>query len=150
MTYSHIVEKLYDIGIDVRELPLSGSDGRIQGTSIGIREDLESDTQKKCVLYEELGHLFTTVGDITRQDSIDAIKQEHRARRWAYRFSISLDDLYRAQEAGCDELWEAASFLGVTEKFLSDAIRHYELTYGPAGKAMGYEISFNPLRLTKI
>lgn len=35
--------------------------------------------EKACVLAEELGHYYTSQGDILELDTVDAIKQEQRA-----------------------------------------------------------------------
>ena len=150
MSYCELKDALSEVlGISVKEKPLKASDGRISGYNIAIREDIESDIDKKCVLYEELGHLFTTVGDITRCSSVDAMKQEHRARRFAYNAWLPIDRLYEAQEAGCEELWEAASFLGVSESFLKEAIECYAQKYGTQGKIGEYSIYFYPFKIEK-
>ena len=150
MSYLEFKEALSDsLGISVKEKPLQASDGRISGTNIAIRGDIESDTEKKCILYEELGHYFTTVGDITRCSSADARKQEHRARKWAYEAWLPIGRLYEAQEAGCSELWDTAEFLGVTEAFLHDALSCYEAMYGPRSDVGPFTISFNPLTIER-
>ncbi len=150
MIYSELKDTLSEVlGITVKEKPLQSSDGRISGNNIAVREDIESDTEKKCILYEELGHLFTTVGDITRCCSIDALKQERRARKWAYETYMPIESLYAAQEAGCDELWDTAEFLGVTEEFLRDALSCYEAMYGPRSDVGLFTISFNPLNIER-
>ena len=150
MSYSELKESLSEVlGLVIKEKPLQASDGRISGHNIAIREDMESDTAKKCVLLEEVGHFLTTVGDISRLHSVDEAKQERRARRWAYDISLPMDRLYAAQEAGCSEIWEAAAWLGVTEKFLSDALCHYEHVYGPAAYIGPYYVRFGPLRIER-
>lgn len=150
MSYQELIEQLSELGIEVKEKPLQGSDGRIYGCYISIREDIESRYEKSCVLSEELGHLFTTVGDITRLSNLDAAKQERRARKWAYEFQLPLSRLHEAQEAGCNTFKETAAFLEVSERFLSEALEYYELTYGPCSTVGDYKISFNPLYIERI
>ena len=150
MNYCELKEKLSEtIGVVIKEKPLQASDGRISGRNIAIREDMESDTEKKCVLLEELGHFFTTVGDISRLHSVDAAKQEHRARRWAYDISLPMERLYAAQEAGCSELWEAAAWLDVSEGFLIEALKYYELAYGSPASIGDYMVRFRPFHIER-
>ena len=66
----------------VKEKPLINNDGRIYKNRIAIRTDL-TDIEKSCVLAEELGHYYTTVGDILDQSDDGNRKQERRARLWA-------------------------------------------------------------------
>lgn len=41
-----------------------------------------TESEKLCILAEELGHYETSVGDLTFIDSIPKLKQEYRARKW--------------------------------------------------------------------
>ena len=54
----------------VKEKPLSESDGLIKGNRIAIRKDIPTQTEKACVLAEELGHYYTSSGDIMDQNII--------------------------------------------------------------------------------
>lgn len=150
MSYVDFKEDLESLlGLSIKDKPLQASDGRISGRKIAIREDIDSDTEKKCVLLEELGHYFTTVGDITRLQSLDAAKQERRARRWAYSLWIPIERLYEAQEAGCGELWEAAAWLGVSERFLAEALEYYEQAYGSPAIIGKYTVTFRPFHIQR-
>lgn len=47
-------------------------------------------TEKSCVLAEEIGRRYTTIGDILDQNDMNNRKQELRARLWAYNKQIGL------------------------------------------------------------
>lgn len=45
----------------------SKSDGLINGNVIGINRNIRSYKKRSCVLAEEIGHYYTTTGDIIDQ-----------------------------------------------------------------------------------
>ena len=96
---------------------------------IAIKSDM-TDTEKQCVMAEELGHYYTSVGDILDQESVDNRKQELKARLWAYKRLLPLDCLISAFRSGCNSLYEYADYLNVTEAFLQDAIERYKQVHG--------------------
>lgn len=53
-------------------------------------EELLRETEKYEILSEELGHFFTSYGDITNLSDIGNIKQENRARRWSYETTVGI------------------------------------------------------------
>lgn len=124
MTYEQLLDEAVDLGIKVREKPLQGSDGRTKYDKVAIRQDMTT-VRKTCVLAEELGHCLTTVGNILSQDSIDAVKQEHRARKWAYQKVVPVDRIIEAVGKGNVTLWDMAEYLDVDEEFLRDCLMHY-------------------------
>ncbi len=142
-----LYEKLLDTAdsdhIIVRDKPLLESDGRIKGNRIAIRENMTS-TEKACTLSEELGHYYTTVGDILDQSDSSNRKQEHRARIWAYNRMIGLLGLIDCFEAGCQNRYESAEHLGVTEEFLQDAVDAYRRRYGECVRFGDYIVFFEP------
>lgn len=111
------------------ESPLRANKGRIVGDMIAIKSDM-TDTEKQCVMAEELGHYYTSVGDILDQESVNNRKQELKARLWAYKRLLPLDCFISAFRSGCNSLYEYADYLNVTEPFLRDAIRRYKQIYG--------------------
>ncbi len=134
-------------GITVTEqFDLSGT--RIKGlycdNVIAIKHDLETDIEKACVLAEELGHYYTTSGDIIEQRSVMNQKQELRARLWAYNKMIGLQGLIRAYKHGCTSVHEVAEYLEVTEDFLLDSISAYKKQYGCYARIDNYAIYFEP------
>ena len=133
-------------GIDVIDYPFRNE--RIKGLycdgTVAIRSDM-NDTEKNCILAEELGHHYTSSGDITDQSSISNRKQEGRARLWAYNKSIGLLGLIRAYEHGCTSRFEIADFLDVTEPFLEDCIQKYKSKYGICTTLDNYTVYFEPV-----
>lgn len=130
----------------IKEMDLSevkGMKGLYCNGSIAIHKSL-TNVEKSCVLAEELGHHFTTVGNILDQDDIGNRKQEQRARLWAYNKQIGLQGLIRVYEAHLTEANEIAEFLGVTPEFLSDALQCYRSKYSPYTTVDNYIIFFEP------
>ena len=118
--------------------------------SIALNKELKTEPEKKCVLAEELGHHYTTSGNIIDIKNTENRKQEHRARVWAYRKALSLSDLVSAYKRGCKNRYEIAEYLNVTESFLSDAIEHYKSEYGLCTKIDNYIIYFEPLGVLEL
>ncbi|RDY26240.1 hypothetical protein CHL78_014170, partial [Romboutsia weinsteinii] len=65
-TYEKLHQEAYDDGIMVREVVLkSSSDGLYYNNKIAInKERLSTTNEKICVLAEELGHHYTSYGNI--------------------------------------------------------------------------------------
>lgn len=127
----------------VKEKPLEAFDGRIKGNKIAIKNNLTT-TEKKCVLAEELGHHYTTVGNILNQSCIQNRKQEQRARLWAYNKLIGLNGIINAYKYGCQNLDEISEYLDVSPEFLSDALEKYRSKYGEFATLDNYIIYFEP------
>lgn len=81
--YEALLAKAYNKGLTVKEKPLKYNNGRIKGDRIAIRKDLNT-AEKSCVLAEELGHYYTTTGNILDQSVAANRKQELRARAYGY------------------------------------------------------------------
>lgn len=150
MNYDMMLDVADGLNVTVKEKPLQAHDGRIRGDRIAIREDIETKTQKACVLAEELGHHQTTAGDIMDQTKTANRKQELRARAWAYNHMVGLMGLIRAFEHGCRNRYEAAEFLEVTEEFLEEAVTFYRNKYGFAVQLDTYVVFFEPLGVMKM
>ena len=145
MTYEQLLDAADQEGLAVKEQPLSTHDGLIVGSRIAIRKDIPTQAKKACVLAEELGHHYTNVGDVLDQTEIDNIKQERKARMWAYNNEIGLSGILSAYKYGCQNLHEMAEHLDVTEAFLKDALDAYLLKYGKCTVIDNYMIFFEPL-----
>lgn len=142
-TYEYLLTEAGSEGLIVKELPLRGYDGRIKGNRVAISRSL-TDTQKTCVLAEELGHHHTTAGNILNQSDDGNRKQEMRARLWAYDKKIGLHGIINAYEARRTSIEEMADFLDVTPEFLRDAIKCYKSKYGHYVTLDNYIIFFEP------
>ncbi len=87
------------------------------------------------------------------QSKISNRKQELKARLWAYDWLIGLEGIIRAYQHGCQNYYDMADYLEVTEDFLLEveAIERYRSKYGVFTKLDYYIIYFEPnLRVTKV
>lgn len=142
--YEALLDEACDIGLIVKEKPLQYNNGRIKGNRIAIRQDINTTTEKACVLAEELGHYYTTVGNILDMSVQANRKQERQARLWAYNKQIGLQGLIRAYEAGCQNRYDVAEYLEVTNEFLTECIECYRQKYGVGTTVDNYYIMFIP------
>lgn len=98
--YEYLQEKACKDGVDVIDYPFHSS--RIRGLycngTVAIRQNMTT-AEKSCVLAEELGHHYTTAGNILNQADIGNRKQELRARLWAYNTRIGLLGIIKAFKA---------------------------------------------------
>ena len=122
----------------------SQAKGLCKGNKIGISKGISTFSEKACVLAEELGHHYTTVGNILDQSSVSNRKQELRARMWAYNKLIGLMGIIKSYEHGCQSYHEMAEYLDVTEEFLRDALKRYHQKYGVCTTVDNYIIYFEP------
>lgn len=146
-SYEELLEKSRNDDLCVYE-NYDFSNTRIKGLycdgNIALSRDLETDAERACVLAEELGHHYTTVGDILDQSDVRNRKQERLARLWAYNQKAGLLSITAAYEAGCTTLHEMAEYLGVTPVFLIDAIEAHRNRYGCYTIINGFIIIFEP------
>lgn len=149
MNYEILLKEADSQALLVKEKPLRANNGRIKGNRIAIKNDMPT-TEKACVLAEELGHYYTTVGNILDQSKAENRKQERRARLWAYRKMFDLIDLVSAYKYGCRNRYEVAEYLGVTEQFLVEALHTYKEKYGIYTKLDTYIVYFEPLGVLEV
>lgn len=143
MEFEKLLEEADNLGIPVTERPFKTYDGRIKNNKVYLRKDM-SNTQKTCVLAEELGHHQKTVGNILDQQDIANRKQERKARLWAYDKLVSLFSIIEAYNAGCQNLYEMADYLEVTEEFLKEALDVYKSKYGICVRTKEFILFFYP------
>ena len=143
MKYNALLNEANAEGISIKERPFKTYDGRIKGKDIYLRKDMNT-TEKSCVLAEELGHYYTTVGDILNMNVSENRKQERQARLWGYNRVIGLFGLIRAYEHGCKDKYEIAEYLDVTDEYLEDCINCYQDKYGEYKTVDNYTIYFIP------
>lgn len=142
MTYEELLIESDNLGLIVKEKPLEYHDGRIKGNRVAIRSTIPTNTQKACVLAEEIAHHITSTGDILDMSNISNRKQEYKAKIWSYNKLIDLQGFINAFEHHCTNLYETATFLGVTEQFLADTINAYMHKYGCYIRYKNYVIEF--------
>lgn len=142
--YEELLNTAHLKGITVYELDL-GVDipcGKCVANSIIINSRISED-EKFCVLVEELGHHHKTIGNITDQKKTENRKQELIARKWAYEKFVGIVDLVNAYDHGCQNKYEIAKYLNVTEKFLLEALEYYRCKYTNGYKIDTYWIDFS-------
>lgn len=145
MKYEKLLNEIDKNGLQLYELPMHNDvKGLCIGKNIIINKTIESNTEKSCVLAEEIGHYITTVGNITEGNDIACAKQELKARAYAYDALIGLDGIADALKAGSRNFAEAAEYLCVTEDFFNDAIKYYMGKYGVSTFYKDMEIIFMP------
>lgn len=150
MTYEKLLNETHSEGLIVKEKYIPGYGGRIYKNRIAIHNEIETSAEKSCILAEELGHHYTTVGNILDQSSVSNRKQELRARMWAYNKLIGLMGIIKSYEHGCQSYHEMAEYLDVTEEFLRDALKRYHQKYGVCTTVDNYIIYFEPLGVVKM
>ena len=143
-SYEILLSEASENGLVVKEKPLKYNNGRIKGSRVAIRQDLSTSVEKACVLAEELGHHYTTYGNILDQSDASNRKQELRARAWAYNKQIELLGLIRAYEHGCRNRFEIAEYLEVTEEVLEECLVFYRNKYGKRTNVDNYVVYFIP------
>src|SRR5690606_8317379 len=110
-----------------------------------ISKYVQTYTEKTCILAEELGHYYTSAGDITDQKDIRNRKQELQARSWAYNRLVPLSKIVQAHHEGIRNRHELAEYLNVTEEFIEEALKRYQYKYGLSKQIGNYTICFDPL-----
>ena len=144
MTYEELLVLSDSENLIVKEKEIPGYGGRIYKNRIAINRSLPTQAEKACVLAEELGHHYTTTGDILDHSNAMNRKQEYRARLYGYNLKIGLAGLIRAYEARCRDRYEMAEYLDVTEEYLEEAIDCYKAKYGLYVSIDNYIIYFEP------
>ena len=144
--YEELLEEAAAQNISVDEnFPFHGNlKGLYVDQNIALSDQLETSAEKACILAEELGHHYTSVGNILDISDPANAKQERQARMWTYERLIGLRGLIDAYQHGCREYHETAEFLDVTEEQLRDAIADYRSKYGVCTKYQNYYIMFEP------
>lgn len=146
MTYEDLLIKIEKEGIEYFE---NNCIGKMKGlyidNTITLNSNIDTEAEKKCILAEELGHHFTSYGNIIDQSKIENRKQERIARAWAYDRLIGINGLINAYKYGCKSKYEIAEYLNVSEQFLEEATTYYNEKYGLYYEIDNYIVYFNPL-----
>ena len=145
MLYEELLSKAENEGINVYKRDIGKLKGLYVDGNIALNSSIETYSELACVLAEELGHYYTTVGDILDLSKVENRKQERRARGWAYERLVSLESLIEASKKGIRNRYELAEFLGVSERFVEEAIQYYRDKHGTYLETPGYIIYFDPL-----
>lgn len=144
--YEILLDRAYMDNIEVIEDYKFSSDkfkGLYGDNIIALSENL-SNNEKNCVLAEEMGHHYTSKGNIINLKEVVNVKAEQKARRWAYDDRIGLRGLIKAYENNCKTKFEIAELLEITEEFLDEALEYYLNKYGSFIQVDNYLINFIP------
>ncbi|MCY7576170.1 ImmA/IrrE family metallo-endopeptidase [Bacillus pumilus] len=144
--YEALLTEASFLGIDTYEkyMPLRLK-GLYSKNVILINKNMDTSCEKACVLAEELGHYYTSSGDILEQDTIEKRRQEKIARTWAYEKLVPLSKIVQAHKETIRNRYELAQYLEITEEFLDNAIKRYKEKYGATVNYGEYTICFEPL-----
>ena len=144
VTYEELLKLSDTENLIVKEKNIPGYGGRIYKNRIAIHQGIDTSVEKACVLAEELGHHYTSVGCILDQTDLANRKQERQARLWGYNKLIGLMGIVRAFNARCQNQYEIADYLDVTEEYLQECINCYQSKYGICTTVDNYVIYFVP------
>lgn len=152
-----MIENLYriidDQKITLIEDDLSQLDPLLKGlyfdNIILLHKNIDTSAERTCVIAEEVGHYFTTVGDILDKTELHKAKEEEKARRWATNELIDPTMFIDAFKAGVSNRWELSHFLGLTEEFIEEALVYFKKLYGERITISEYTIHFDPLWIFK-
>lgn len=151
--YEELLQEVADNGIVVHECVDFGNRsvsedrhllGLCYGNHVALARELESDSEKLCVLAEEFSHARYTVGNILDQNDVDNRKQERKDRVRSFDMLFGITGIANALKEGCQNTFEMAEYLGVTERTLLDAINCYREKYGQRIETDDYDLYFEP------
>ena len=142
--FEELSQQAADEGLALIDRPFQSS--RIKGLYcdgvIALNSSLETTAERACILAEEIGHHYTSFGNIIDMDDAGNCKQEYRARAWAFNKSIGLEGLISAYKNGCQNLYDTSTYLCVTEEFLKEALECYRRKYGVCQSVDNYIVYF--------
>ncbi|WP_117161310.1 ImmA/IrrE family metallo-endopeptidase [Paraliobacillus sp. X-1268] len=142
--YETLMEECNGKDIEVYEKKMKNK-GLYGDNIIWINKSLPTSTEKYSILAEELGHYYTSIGDITDQSKLVNRKHEKRARAWAFEKAVPFKKIVQAHKESVKNKYELAKFLGVTESFLEGALDRYKEKYGDTVDYENYTVCFEPL-----
>lgn len=141
MGYEELLNE-YNDEVLIFEMPQINN-GYYSDGVIAIKNSIP-DNEKNCILAEELGHHFTSSGDILNLKDTRNMKQERRARKWASKKLVPIEKFIEAFEKCRLNRYEMAEDLNVTEAFLEESIVFYRQEYGTHIQFEKYLIMLEP------
>lgn len=147
--YEKLLVEAENDGVNSKELPFGRNCGYYCDNTAFVNRS-STNAYKHALLGEELGHHFTSVGDILDSDDPNNAKQERKSRVWGFERTVPLTRLVEAIDYHCINLNELAEYLEVPEEVLTEAIEYYKQKYGLYATVNNYTIWFEPIKLIKI
>lgn len=128
------LNKLYDIA--TRE-NISIEDFKMKNKAIIERIDkeyyiglnyskIESVTEEKELLAEELGHYYCNAFYNSNSDFSTISKKEYRANKWKCTVLVSANDFIDAFKKGLKNIYEIAEYLNLSEDTVAFAYNYYK------------------------
>ncbi|WP_318011224.1 ImmA/IrrE family metallo-endopeptidase [Clostridium estertheticum] len=149
--YEDLISEAQENGVEVIEINFKGGlKGLYSQNTIAINSKLKTSKEKNCVLAEELGHHYTSSGNILNIKDIKNVKQEKRARNWGYEKLVGVIDIVNSFKQGIKNRHDMAEHLNVTEEFLDASIHHYREKYGLYCEIDHYIVYFEPLGVVEM
>ena len=142
-SYEKLLVEAEKLGIKVREAKFEGKSGYYCNNKILINSDI-SECDKYCILAEEIGHHLKTYGDISNQNDLKNKKQEMIARRSGYKLLIEPDDIVHAMKKGCNNKYEIAEYLNISESCFEEIIEDLKKQYGIGVWVGNYYLKLEP------
>lgn len=140
MTYDELLVKYQNV-VTVCEISLEYNlEGCYSNGIIFIEKSL-SEINKKCILAEELGHHFTSTGNILDTRCVTNLKQERQAHIWAVKELISYSKFIAAIKLYTSD-YDRAEYLEVSLWFLEDIYYVYEYVKQEYCFDTAYELCF--------
>ncbi len=128
MTLEQLENEAYNEGLEIIDYEFSS---RIKGiysrphSTIAINKKC-TPREKKCVIVEELGHHYTSHGDILDQASLNNRKQERTARAWGYDKILKSENIIKTAIKEHSSYYDLALALDVTPEYLIEALKYYQ------------------------
>jgi hypothetical protein len=145
LQYERFENDIQAKGVEVIHMRFNGSlKGLYADNTIAIDTRIDTQAEMCCVLAEEIGHHYTSSGNIINLKDTRSIKQEKRARNWGYEELIPIKSFIEAFNRGIRNKYELAEYLEVTEDFLQETIKHYKEKYGLYCQLDNYTVYFEP------
>ena len=125
-----VYKKLDDEGISVMDckIPnikgLSIQSGNKQGVFLNY-DEIENADEEFCVVAHEYGHCVAGTFYSNNSDKSYISQCEYKADRKSVLLFLPIEKLNKAIAYGCQMSYEFADFLGMPEKFVVLAFKHY-------------------------
>lgn len=145
-----LASKVPEVDVDSRSLLPKGLSGIYYDYKIKLSH--ENDYYKNIeVLAEEIGHYYTSNGNITNYKSINNMRQEVRARRFGVKLVLPLESLIDCYKKGMwGDISSMCLHLEINAEYFEDAIKNYKEQFGSYVKYDGYLIEFEPLDIKEV
>ena len=100
---------------------------KYEGTSILLNnKQIHSETERKCLLAEELGHYYYDAYYTLNSDQTFIDKQEYRAKKWKCLACISRQSILDCFKRGITSLYDIAIELQVEPNMVEFAYDYYK------------------------